>query len=780
MAMDTSNIRTLPTSVIAIIVLTITLSAPLHGAEAILEADRLEITPNRTLARGNVKFSGSGFVVSSETFQLLKREDSNSRNLAASGGVKLTAGRVEIEAKELNGELPEGGRENRASLSFTGGSGTIGSISFNAEEITIITEGETVSNLTLEGKAKLELSNQTDLAAERLELTAGESSWKVRAAGSAGYTGHGSRLEAAHLTGSLEPGNREESFQLKKVSAEKPSGQFSTAEENDGSAGFSFSGKEGSFTFDESGELTELELIEGSLTSCQFCRGAEEPAYSLQARRASLFPGEFLVTRSSRLESFGFPVWSNPNYFIPLRDFGLPERSYFPRIGFSGAGGLNFEGGVPFYLNRRNFGNLRADFSTANRTIGAGIDYYSGGSLLNGVGKLYGNVKNGEVNFLSADAEFGYEPRNWLQLTGEVDYRQGPFQGEIYDRNEWNLSLEGPRESPWSAIVSRGEAEINDGQSSGSKRVLKKLPEVSYGLEGLGGKDFPGTKLGGKLGYYDEYEPNWDERRTGFRGNLLGNFLFESNPLECLELSLNGLGRIDGYVTENNLDTGTRLGYELIPAVELRGPGSLTIKFEHIAGLGSSPFVFDRIEDRDRLSFSYRGSKNGLTGKLNFHYDFLPPDGISNLKYEIGFARGPLNQEVGFEYDLSRGLPEEITTSTVLSRPYGSLELKSGYDFSSREIAESRLELDLAGGNNSGSLALTGLQPGNWLKKLAMQVNVRAPGAWTFQLEGKYDFQNGQLSGLSYSINRTLQDCLRVGVSGTLEGVWFNAELAGF
>jgi len=218
----------------------------------------------------------------------------------------------------------------------------------------------------------------------------------------------------------------------------------------------------------------------------------------------------------------------------------------------------------------------------------------------------------------------------------------------------------------------------------------------------------------------------------------------------------------------------------LTPKLELKGPGKLTIKFEHRSGLGSSPFVFDRMEDRDRLSFSYRGSSNNLRGELNFHYDFLPPDGISNLNYEMAFDIGPIDQEIGFKYDLSSGLAKEITTNTVLSHQYGRLELETGYDFSSRTINESELTLELAREDNSGSLRLTGLGAGNWVKKLSIDLKVTALAAWTFQLGGKYDFQNGQLSELSYSINKTLQNCLRIGISGTLNGLWLNAELAGF
>ena len=776
--MGVSGIRTYLASFIAVILLAITFSVPGPSAETVLEADRLEITPDKTLARGNVRFSRSGFVVSSKTLQLLNTGEK--RNLSASGEVTLTSGRVKVEATQLNGKMPEVNQGDRLRLRLDYGSGSIESVNFAAEKITITVKKGTVTDLKLEGEAKLDTTRETELAAERIKMVKRESSWELQAAGSVKYSGRRSQLSSDHLTGTLESRDREGSLQLKEVSAEKLSGQLSTGERKNDLAGFSFTGEAGRFTFDDSGELTEIELSESSLTSCEFCRGKEKPAYSFQARQTSLFPGEFLVTRSSKLESFGFPVWATPNYFVPLKDFGLPNRSYFPRTGFSAGGGLNFEGAVPFYLNRSNFGNLRADFSTKNRTIGVGLDYYSGGNVLNGVGELYGNVRNGEVNFLTAEAQLGYEPVKWLQFTGKVDYQEGPSQGEIYDRNEWSLSLNGPKESSWSAVVSRVETEEDSNSSNGSKRVLKKLPEVSYFLENLTGKHLPETRFGGKLGYYDEYKPNWVEQRTGFRGKLLGDFSLGSTPLDWLELSLTGLGRIDGYFTENNPGTRTRLGFEFTPRLELKGPGNLTIKFEHRSGLGSSPFVFDRIEDRDRLSFSYRGASNNLNGELNFHYDFLPPDGISNLNYEMAFDIGPIDQEIGFKYDLSSGLAEEITTNTVLSHQYGRLELESGYDFSSRTINESELTLELARKDSSGSLKLTGPGTGNWVKELSTNLKVTALAAWTFQLGGKYDFQNNRLSEFSYSINKTLQNCLRIGISGTLDGLWFNTELTGF
>jgi hypothetical protein len=284
----------------------------------------------------------------------------------------------------------------------------------------------------------------------------------------------------------------------------------------------------------------------------------------------------------------------------------------------------------------------------------------------------------------------------------------------------------------------------------------------------------------GIFGYYREKETSWPGDRTGARLYLKADFSIGGSPLNWLDLSLTGAGRFDGYSFGgvNGLKTRTALG--LTPKLELKGPGNLEIRFDHRTKLGNSPFVFDSLKSVDKLSLVYDGSWRGFYNRLGFHYDFVPPDGFSNLNYELEFQRGIVDQEFGLEYDLSSAALEALTASTLLSREFGSLEVSTGYDFKTGSITETELGVEFTGARNEFNLRLTGNPSETILEEISGGVDLTVFENWSVNLKGKYDFGDDEVSKLSYSVYNTLQNCLKVGVSGGLGGVWLNAELAGF
>ncbi len=749
-----------------------------HGkGKTKLQAESIEIEAGSTVARGDVKLVGGGFTLYCQNLRIA--EDGPGRKMTAEGSVRLKTEEVEMNGSSLSGELL-GEQTGSSKLELTEASGTIGEVALEGETIVIELRQGSPGTVILKNGGKLTPGNQTTLKAEKIELNREGSFWSLDASGEASYSSSSVDLNSKKITGEIDTG-KENGIQLDGFTGENISGRTKTDDGGSGSTGFSFTGEKGDFGFREN-ELTTFSLNEGSLTNCDFRPGEVEPAYLLESEEINLFPGEFLIAETSEIKSFGFPVWKSPNYIIPLEDFKLPSRSYFPRFGFSGSEGLTFEGAVPVYFNRRNFGNVLADYSAGRRSIGLGVDYFSGGKRFSGLVELYGKLRSGEANYLELEAEFEGKTESWPDLTGVLDLRRGLLQGEDYDGNEWRLNLNGIDGLPgWSGTIARNETvDTADNSSSAGKRSMTRLPEIAYERKEV----FPGLPgqhyFSGKFGYYREKETSWSNDRTGVRLDFKTDFSIGASPLNWLDLSLNSSGRFDGYLfgEVNGLKTRTTLG--LTPTLELKGPGNLEVRYDHRAKLGNSPFIFDSLNSFGKLSFTYDGSWKGFYNRLGFHYDFVPSDGFSNLNYELEFQRGVLDQEFGLEYDLSSAALEAVTASTLLSREFGSLEVSSGYNFKTGSITETELGVEFTGARNGFNLRLTGNPPETLLEEISGGVDLTVFEDWSVSLTGKYDFQDDEVSKLSYSVYNTLQNCLKVGVSGGLGGVWLNAELAGF
>jgi len=742
-----------------------------------LQAERIEIEAERTVAQGNVKLVAGGFTLHCQELRIT--EDEARRNLRTEGGVELKTEEVRMSGSSLSGEFSEK-QTREARLKLNKGRGKIGEVALEGEVVVMELKQGSPETIVLKNGGKLNPGDRTTLEAETIELNRDDKNWNLSARGGASYSTSSVTLSGKTLTGEI---NTRESngIKLDGFTGKNISGRTKTDADNSSSTGFRFTGETGDFAFREN-DLTRFSLKECSLTSCDFRPDEEKPAYRLESSIINLFPGDFLVAETAEIRSFGLPVWKSPNFIIPLEDFALPSRSYFPRFGFSGSEGLTFEGAVPVYFNRRNFGNVLADYSAGQRSIGLGVDYFSGGENLSGLLELYGKLRSGESNYLGLEAEFEAGRGNWPDLTGGLDLRRGPLRGENYDRKEWKFSLTGIDDLPgWSGTISRNETvNSTDNSSSSAKHSITRLPEIAYEKSGVF-SNLPGQQnISGKLGYYREDKTSWLNDRTGARLDLRANFSIGASPLEWLDLSLNSSGRFDGYLfgEVNGLKTRTTLG--LTPTLELKGPGNLEVRYDHRAKLGNSPFIFDSLKSFSKLSFTYAGNWRGLSNRLDFHYDFVPADGFSNLNYELEFQRGLLDQEFGLEYDLSSAALEAVTASTLLSREFGSLDVSSGYDFKTGSITETELGVEFTGARNGFYFRLTGNPPETLLEEISGGADITVFENWSVSLMGEYDFQDDEFSQLSYSVYNTLQNCLKVGVSGGLGGLWLNAELAGF
>ncbi|MFB6214481.1 MAG: hypothetical protein ABEI54_01300, partial [Candidatus Bipolaricaulia bacterium] len=350
-------------------------------------------------------------------------------------------------------------------------------------------------------------------------------------------------------------------------------------------------GKSAAFEFDSSSELSRADFEGSSFSTCEGCRCGGGCAYSVSATRTSLIEGDFVLARYAKLRSFGIPVGWSPLYFLTLKDVGLPERPYFPEIGYSSEDGLSLSGAFPVFHDKNHFGNVVLDYFSRGQGLGLGLDYYSGGETVTGIGEIYGIYRVFGDNFYKLDGGFDLNPPDWMEISTNFAVQQGVYRGTNYDQNEWSLSLAGGNSAlTWNALVSRTEKSEDDEET---EHAIERLPEISLSREGTL-ENLP-LKYGLRtsLGYYREHKTAWSAVRSGGRGEIGGNFRVKAPPMGPFALSLKGEGRVNPYFLGRGDGLTTRTWWDLEPRLKVEGPGTLNVRFVHRDGVGESQFDFD-------------------------------------------------------------------------------------------------------------------------------------------------------------------------------------------
>ncbi|MFW6190675.1 MAG: hypothetical protein ACOC49_03415 [Candidatus Bipolaricaulota bacterium] len=757
-----------------VLILVVFLFSARPVGKTVIEADRLEVTSKKTLASGDAKLTRNEFSLSSDLIEIRRRE--NADHLSARGDIVLTSTDLEISAETLSAILGEGESSEILEITLIQGSGETESFRFSGEEVKLKLDEGNLDELNLRKGAELEFGEDSALSGREISIVASKSDWKLEASGDLEYKAGDTELLTSGMKGKIVSSGETGETRLTDLEAENPSGEIGLNGRSVEAGKLRFSGETASFGSEGDSRLSGVDFSNGSFTTCEGCECGSGCAYSISSDRTSVANGKFVLARSAQISSFGLPVWRAPLYFVPLKDYGLPERSYFPRIGFSSKGGFSFNGAAPLFVNENNFGNIRADFSTRTKWVGAGLDFYSGGEYLNGIGEFYGLYRSTGPNYFSADTFFEIPISEWLGLNADLDYRKGPYRGTDYDGNEWSFNLEATEPGPgWELAAVREETKEKNGT-----RVVERLPELSINWgEPLGLLPFK-NELRADLGYYRERLRGDSNGLSAGRAGFDWSFSTEISPIEGFSIPLSGKGRIDQYFNPVSGDFETRGRESLAPGLRLEGPGTLELTFDHTAKTGKSPFEFDSVNSRNKLNFDYSGSQYGIEQNLSLQYFFPPGDGFSDLKYEAGFGRGGLDQDLALEYSLPERELKSIGTTTFYSLNDFVLELSTGYDFTTETIAKSGLGFGFHRGENDLEFQLTGKPFQTWLKDFSADIDLEIFDGWSLGLSGKYDLVDGNLSELSYSAYNTIQNCLKVGISGDDTGLWFDVQVVGF
>ncbi|MBS3765952.1 hypothetical protein KGY71_05465 [Candidatus Bipolaricaulota bacterium] len=748
-------------------------------AETVLKADTVEVTPNKTVARGDVQFTHPDWSVNCD-YLLIKKEDRIDR-ISAEENVRLSYGELSFKSDRLTGRLDKEDSSELLGLKLLQASGEFEGLGFRGEELGLETDDGEIKNLTLTGDVELSVEGDSSLRGDRVSLNRVNEGWDLEVSGNVESKTDSSAVRAERMSGQIEAGSENGGTQITRLTGDSVTGRLELEGGNGKGPELRFNAESASFEFRTSSTLNRAELSDSSFSSCKRCRVGGGCAYSITATNSSLIDREFVLAESARLNAFGLPIWWSPLYFFTAKDVGLPERPYFPRVGYSSNEGISLRGAVPVFIDRNNFGNLVVDYFSRGTGLGLGIDYYSGGADLTGLAEIYGTFRLREDNYLKLDTTFDSRLTDWLAFSTDINYQRGTFQGSSYDQNEWTLSLGAEEQNPgWKATATREEKEETNGNTDEEiTHTIEKYPELSLNWEEP--LELPAKiELNSSLGYYRENKTSWSQIRSGARGALGGKFSLARSLRSNFTLILDGKASLDQYYETEPGNFLTRAWGKVEPGVRIEGPGVMEVRFNHQARMGRSPFAFDRIERMDRLTFDFKSSRPGINQTLGFYYDFVPDDGFSDISYTVNLSRYSLDQTIALDYGVSAGFLKSISSKTTYAPGSFEVGISTGYDFSDESISETILNLGFAGEENQLGFKVVTEPPDRLLKEISTEMDLTAFDNWTFSLTGKYDFQKGEVSSLSYSIHHTLQDCLKLGLRGNKSGIWFDVELVGF
>jgi len=705
---------------------------------------------------GDVDYKGDseslpGWAITSDYLTLEK--DKKVYHLTARKNVQLDTDKIKGESTELRGTITREDSWKIQEITLLKGNGEAESLQFSGDEMSISFKDNSVDYFTIKDNARLRISENSNLTSDKLTINKVRSGWKLAVIGDISYKENSKSLRAKKLTGRIATTSDNSDPHLSQIEVESATGHLELKTKTNDRKKLYFSSESAALQFGKSLNLDQGEFINTLFTTCKGCPGIENCAYSLAAEQTSIIDEDIILAQSAELNSFGIPIGWAPRYFLTLKDLGLPERPYFPRISFSLDGDLAASVAVPVYINRRNFGNIQLDYFSRTQGIGLGVDYYTGESYLTGLSQVYGIYSIAGNNFLKAELSLSSNPADWLAANLDVDYKQGVYRTTDYDQNEWDFSLltKGTL-SGWEFSSKRQElTETLDDTNEEITHTIEKLSELSWNwsssLNLLSGE----YNLEPRLGYYREHKSNWSSWLSGTKGGIGGALSLNTPLSDHTSLVLNGEGGTNHYFTFAEEKANLRGWLSLTPGIEITRSGKLKAQFIHRTKLGSSPFYFDEVDKLDRLKFQLQTREGPINHQLDFHYDFLTDDGLSPIKY--GLTISPDNLEIHFS---------------------------SGYDFPDNTFTSTALGFQLKATNAQLGVELAGTPIETWLEKVSADINLQLFENWSIGLSGEYDIQSQNLSRLSSSLYHTVQDCLRIGVTGDRAGFWFDVELVGF
>jgi len=601
----------------------------------------------------------------------------------------------------------------------------------------------------VEANGNVHLSyEKTVLSADRVRLDREEDgSWSMSATGAVSLrVGDGLELTGDEVSARLVPDGGG------LTTGEASAGSFQGKSKFKNSKGeehlLIYRGKEGRIAFDANGEVDEIEITDGELSTCDCCGGLlRAQPYSIETGRLILYPNRLIVAFNLSVRTFGTRVFWLPVYVQPLKE--TLESPLFPAVGESALHGFFLKWNLPFYFDRENYGAILFDYFSRFQEVGLGAVVHYALAGLSGRARVYFfPAKVGD-----SVTEVSLAPRLSLpgggEAAGSVSYKAvGKTTSLSFSAaftqalGEWDLSL----------AASRKTTEVD-----GTTRTVERLPELDLSR---GDIQLGPLSVGARLsaGWYKEWRGDASAEAMKIETSVSGK---PAAPLRFSIFSLSPRIGIDlsRYATGEGRESGTL-------AADLSAPG-LKLSYTYRLVHGSSPFEFDRVETTDHLTWSLGGTGLAVAGGLDLAGSRFDP-----MRITTSFPPFSLR----LDYDLNRATATKLIISGAWKGEGKSASFSLPYLPETGKFGKASFTVAAAAGN--GSLSLKGtISPDRGIAA-DLKAEMEAESGWGLILSSGY--RAGKIANPGFGVFYEFYHCLRVGVERRAGQFWLYTSITAF
>ncbi len=512
-----------------------------------------------------------------------------------------------------------------------------------------------------------------------------------------------------------------------------------------------YRGKEGSITFDETGDVSAIEISNGELSTCDCCSGVlQAQPYSIEMSKLILYPNRLIVAFNLSVFSFGTPVFWLPVYVQPLKE--TMESPLFPAFGESALHGFFLKWNFPFYLDRNNYGTILFDYFSRFNEIGLGVVVHYAIAGFSGKARVYffpARVGN-PITEITLSSSFALSPAG--QVSGSIDYKavgdthRLTFSSALNEKlGDWRISV----------LASRTTT-----KNEGTSRTVERLPEISLTRSGTPISSFVfGTKL--SAGWFKEWN---DSSSTTASARING--ILTVKPARSFHLSSFTISPRATLEAARYASGESRESVSL--ACDISAP-QLQLNYIYRLVHGQSPFTFDKLNTTNHLTWSIGKAPLTLTGGFD-----IATNEFDTLKTEVSFSPFHLT----LDYNLNTGQAEKITfsgswrknkTSVSFSFPYLPQKGKLG-----------KANFTVSAHSSRSSLSLQGTFTPEYGLNCVFQTEITTEQGWGMLLSGRYKSGSAALLSPGIGIFYEFYKCLRIGVEEKSGQTWLYASITAF